>query len=121
MSRKYKNPPVVEEKNIRTLQQRYTFRNPQQVSSFLQAHSFLVPLLFEASSHIEQHFRSNQQVFLQVVTDPEAADDRELFIFIGTNLQPDDALDKLDLLDDEWWLDAMDRSKGDLCIDVEFL
>ncbi len=114
-------PQAVEERNIRSLEQLYTFRKPQQVSSFLQAHSFLVPLLFEAYIQIEQHFRSNPQVFLQVVTDPEAADDRELFIFIGTNLPPDEALDRLDRLDEEWWFDAMDSSKGGLCIDVEFL
>ncbi len=65
-------------------------------------------------------FGSHPEVALEVIIDSEAVDDRELFAFIRTSLPSDEVLTKLDRLDHEWWLDAMDRAKGKLCIHVEF-
>jgi len=104
-----------------SLEQLYTFRRPLEVSQFLDTHPFLVPLLVEAHGKIEQYFGPSPDVVLEVVTDPEAIDDRELFAFIRTSFLPDEALGRLDRFDDEWWLDAMDKTLGALCIDVEFL
>jgi hypothetical protein len=105
---------------LEPLSQFYTFRGAQEVSGFLHAHPFLAPLLLEAYNKIAKHYGPSPQVVLEVVTDPEATDDRELFVFIRTNLPPDEALSKLDQLDKEWWLDEADRAKGKLCIHVEF-
>ncbi len=99
----------------------YALRRPEEVSSFLQSNSFLIPLLFEARIHIERHFGWYAPAFLEVVSDPEAPDDRELYALIGTELPPGQALAKLERLDEQWWLDALPRAKGKLCIDLEFL
>jgi hypothetical protein len=112
---------VTIEPAIQSLEQLYSFRRPEEVVELLQAHPFLVPLLEEAHEKIAQYFGPSSEVMLEVVTDPEAMDDRELFAFIRTTLPPDEALSNLDRLDQEWWLDAGDRAEGNLCIDVEFL
>ncbi|HXF05947.1 MAG TPA: hypothetical protein VNM72_11105 [Blastocatellia bacterium] len=105
---------------LQSLSQLYTFRRSEEVAEFLQEHPFLVPLLREAHGKIAEYFGPSPDVVLEVVTDPEAENDRELFAFIRISLPPDEALSKLDRLDQEWWLDASDRAENQLCIDVEF-
>ena len=105
---------------LQTLEQLYTFRRPEEVSEFLRDHSFLVPLLLEAHGKIEQYFGSSSEVILEVITDPEAEDDHELFALVPTNLSPDEALSHLDRFDQEWWLDASSQAHCLLNIDLEY-
>jgi len=105
---------------LQSLGQLYTFRRPKEVSQFLDTHPFLVPLLVEAYDKIAQYFGLSPEVILEVVTDPEAENDRELFALIRTNLPPDEALVRLDRLDKGWWLEASHRSQGNLCIHLGF-
>jgi len=97
----------------------YTFRKPPEVSDFLSDNVYLVPLLVEAYGKIREYFPS-AKLILEVVADPEADKEKELVIFIRTNLPPDEALDRLELLDRNWWLDASLDSDEKLCIHVEF-
>ena len=97
----------------------YTFRKPSEVSDFLSDNVYLVPLLVEAYGKIREYFPS-AKLILEVVADPEADKEKELVIFICTNLPPDEALDRLELLDRNWWLDASLDSDEKLCIHVEF-
>jgi hypothetical protein len=110
----------VKEPKPEALEKFYNFRRPVEVKGFLAAHPFLVPLLVEAYGKIAAYFEPQPEVVLEVVTDPEADDDRRLFVFIQTSLLPEEALDRLDRLDDDWWLDAGDRGEGKLCLHVEF-
>jgi len=87
---------------------------------FLSHHPCLVALLQEARGQIETCFDSYRQMILEVVTDPEAVDDRELVLFIQTDLPPAEALDSLHRLDKHWWLEASRASRGNLCIHVEY-
>jgi hypothetical protein len=75
--------------------------------------------LVEAYDNIEAFFPS-AELILEVVTDPEAKRDKELVVFIHTSLTPDEALDKLERLDRNWWLDASLDAGGKLCIHLEF-
>jgi hypothetical protein len=102
------------------LEQRCLFRRRDEVIRFLKVYPFLVPLLLEACDKIAEYFAAFSGVVLEVITDPEAENDRELFAFIRTSLPPVEAFDGLDRLDEEWWLDASDKAKGKLCIHVEF-
>jgi len=43
-----------------------------------------------------------------------------LVIFVHTSLSPDDAFSMLELLDEEWWLDASADMNEKICIHVEF-
>lgn len=106
---------------IRALEQLYTFRGHIEVSRFLERCPVLIPLLLEAYGKIANYLGPYPQVFLKVVTDPEATDDRELVAFIRTNLPPAEALNRLEQLDEGWWLEASHRARGNLCIHVEFL
>jgi hypothetical protein len=57
--------------------------------------------------------------FLKVVTDPEADDDRQLVAYIQTQFGVDEALARLDRLDENWWFKAARKGRGKLCIHLE--
>ena len=107
--------------SIQALERQYVFKDRDQVFSFLENHPFLVTLLLEAYSKIETYFPEYPQVSLEVIIDPEVPDDIQLVASIRVNLSPEEALERLDSFDRQWWLQSMDRAKGELCIDVEFL
>lgn len=98
----------------------YDFAERDEVVRFLGSHPFLAPLLIEARLKIAEVFGHASRVVLEVITDPEAPADRQLFAFVQTDLPPDEALQKLNQLDQEWWLDKLDEAQGKLCIHVEF-
>jgi hypothetical protein len=71
---------------------------------------------------IERHFgKGSESLILEVVKDPEAESDEELILFIRANLPVDQALQKLDLLDEAWWLEAGSRTRGNLGMNLEFV
>ena len=124
MSRRSKNPLSTSpagRSGTASLEEAYVFRQAREVAEFLEEHPYLGSLLLEAYDHIQEHFGLRPRVALEVVTDPEATDDRELYALIGTHLSPEAALQRLERLDKEWWLAAMDRAQCKLSIDVEFL
>ncbi len=111
---------IVTEQQIDSLECLYALRRRDEVVDFLSQHPFLVALLHEAHGKIQTYFHSYRQLILEVVTDPEGADDRQLVLFIQTDVRPEEALDGLDRLDKGWWLKASRTSGGKLCIHVEY-
>lgn len=97
----------------------YMFRGRADVLRFLGRCPFLVPLLLEAYIQIGGYFPLSP-VFLEVVTDPEGAGENQLVMSIAGDFSSDEALAQLDEFDEDWWLDALGRTQGKLCIDVEF-
>ncbi len=93
---------------------------PREVSSFLQAHPFLFPLLVEAHGKIAEYFEPSTKPILEVIADPESEDSQELFVLILTHDTPEEALSRLDRLDQEWWLDVLPQARGKMTIDVEY-
>ncbi|MDP3047381.1 MAG: hypothetical protein Q8O07_07890 [Chloroflexota bacterium] len=107
--------------SVRWLERIFTFVRPQEVQAFLSANSHLIQLLFEARRQVSRYFGQDAPVFLEVVSDPESANDKQLFALVGTSLSPQEALGTLDRLDQDWWLDVSDQSHGNLVVDVKFL
>jgi hypothetical protein len=106
------------EAGIEEIERSFALRNESEVAAFLAEHPFLLPLPRESYDRINEQF-PNARPVLEVVTDPEGADDFQLALFIHTRLAPEEAMANLERFDD-WWLDAMDRARGKLCITLEF-
>src|SRR5689334_17191798 len=109
-------PPICNESLLGTL---YTFKEPREVHAFLQKYPFLLPFLVEAHANIQRYFPSSP-VTLKAVTDPEDAGNSQLVAYISTGEDPGDVFEKLQQLDAQWWLAAMDRAQGKFHVNVAF-
>src|SRR6266487_5888578 len=83
------------------LEQLYVFRKPTKILHFIEANRFLIPLLREAYINIRKYFLSSE-LFLEVITDPEAINEEQLVIFIVADQDPDEASEALNQLDEGW-------------------
>jgi len=100
----------------------YELKNGTEVFKYLRDHRFLDSVLRKAPHKIGEHF-PHAAIGLQVITDPEIEGDEaaHLGIFIYTDLDPDEAVDRLDALDDDWWLDASRSVDGKLGVHLDFV
>jgi hypothetical protein len=105
---------------VTLLSRLYNIRRESEVFKFLEDKPAIVSLVLEVHERIKDYFGASTELFLEVIADPDAAEDYELVIFVHTNLSPDDAFSMLELLDEEWWLDASSDMNEKLCIHVEF-
>lgn len=105
--------------DIESLEKLYTFRVRTKVLQVLQKYSFLVTTLQSVPDNIRNYF-PDSQLFLEVVTDPEITDYLQLFILIATNIEPDEAMDRLDKFENDWWLHTPYEVRSLVCIDVEY-
>jgi hypothetical protein len=81
----------------------------------------LVKLLHEAQRHVRSVF-GPVPVVLRFISDPDAGDAApELYLYIQTSLPVAEAQARLERLDEEWWLDALPRGKGRVCIALEYV
>ncbi len=81
----------------------------------------MIPLLLEAPTYVYRQF-PDATMFLEVLVHPQgsASDDDEMVIHVTTQLDADDALDRLWELDRDWWLKASETVAGRLMIDIDF-
>lgn len=110
---------IVLEPKVDDLTHSFDMINPHEVEGFIAAHPQLLSVLREAPSAITSYFPS-AAIRLQILTDPEIPGRKDMFLGILTSLGAEEACERLDRLDKEWSLNAMEKADGLLCIDVEF-
>jgi len=103
------------------LRRRYAFRDDAAVTDFLEKRPVLIQILFKAHKEIRDIFGTGPGLALRVVTDPEALEEQELFLFVQTKLHPRAARPLLDELGRKWWLGAMLDAKGEMNISLEYV
>lgn len=101
------------------LEQLYVFREKSGILHFLEKKQILLSLLEDTYINIRSYFPTSD-LFLEVVIDPEIPNERQLVIFIAIKENAEEASEALDKLDENWWMDNMDRAQGSLCITLEF-
>jgi hypothetical protein len=90
----------------------YSFRMPDEIKSFLLVHPTIISVLDEARSVLEKFFGESVRVSLEIISDPEASDHRQLFGYINAELSPEDALSRLDAFDNAWFLKQLNLVGG---------
>jgi hypothetical protein len=101
------------------LEAAYDLVNREEVLDFLAQHSFLIPILIEASRQIPGYFPSDISLALELLVGPEDPEDRSLFLAVRTRQNSADALASLDRLDEEWWVEQSYQTDGALTITIE--
>jgi len=112
---------IIESQRLHQFEELYSLRNAATVRRFLHAYPRLVKVLLEARLYLQKYFGPAPQVTLEVVSDPEVEGVEELFAYILTSLPVDEALARLDKLDEEWFLDQLDRVGGRFNFNLEFV
>lgn len=112
---------ITESQRLHQLEEMYSLRNAPTVRRFLRAYPQLVDVLLGAHVYLQKYFGPDPQVTLKVVSDPEVEGMEELFAYILTSLPVDEALARLDRLDEEWFLDQLDRVGGRFNFNLEFV
>ncbi len=97
----------------------YVFRNSGDVYDFLGDKRQIVGLVAEARYKIREYF-PHEELFLDIITYPDSIGENKLVINISTKLSPDEAISKLDMFDENWWIDASECYDTELCIQVEY-
>jgi hypothetical protein len=102
---------------ISQIKEIYHFRNPSEIDDYIYSNrSLLIDfLLTEAPLKIREFF-PKAKLELELFTNPEATEYKELFICIKNDLGPKEAIKQLNKLDMEWWLDICNKYNGKLCI-----
>jgi len=103
------------EEMIKELESFYFLENRQDVEIFLGFNLFLMEILMDAPCQIVRIFGESVKLYLQLFIDPEE-DFEEIFIVIKNSFSPDEAIKRLNKLDDEWFLGIMDKTQGKLNI-----
>lgn len=104
---------------ISKLQKKYLFSNPIEVIEYLSEKNYLISWLLQAHQKIRKIF-PNEQLVLRVAFDPEIVGWKRLLIAIQTNIDADEAFERIKILDNDWWLEAAYEIGNDLDIHIEF-
>lgn len=104
---------------LNEITKKYIIHNKEEVSDFLYRHQELFLILLEAEKKIKEYF-FNGQLSLKIITDPEIANWETLMITIHTQLEVDQAFDRLKQLDNDWWLDVFAQVGNKLNIHIDF-
>jgi hypothetical protein len=114
----YADKTALADEFIGVLKELYEFKGPL-VESFLKGNPSLTSLLFAAYGAIHDYFGSGFEAALEVVADPEALGDRQLFVLIRTELPRKEARAHLAEFDRGWWLRVLPAADGKMEIALE--
>lgn len=92
---------------------------PAAVAQFLQENAFLNDLLVEIRDRVSKVFGAATSIRLDLLDDPDFLGEPKLYAVILTPLAAESALALQARLDDEWWLDNLERARGKLNIYTE--
>ena len=104
---------------VRFVQRHYIEGDPVKVGEFLGDNPSLYPVLIDARSRIAEVFGGASPVRLRVVNDYESPGEQILVVGIQVPSGDKYALEKLDHLDEEWWLLTRNKIGGVMAVDIE--
>ena len=97
--------------------------NMAQTAPYIHYHAHLLPILKDAPTLIHSpYYFPGARLTIRVVNAQEGElPTSRLVLGIQTHLEPEEALARLDRLDDDWWLDTMSSAQGDLFIALDYV
>ncbi|KYC36848.1 hypothetical protein WA1_45135 [Scytonema hofmannii PCC 7110] len=110
---------MVKKLKDQSLESLYKVKYQAEVLEYLLDKSYLTSFLLTAYEKIREIF-TNEELILNISFDPEIIGWKKLTLAIHTNLETDEAYDKLKILDNSWWIDASSIVGNDLDIYITF-
>lgn len=106
---------------INALPSKYEIYNFEEVKNLLSKNRFLISLLEEISNKIYQYYGNTQKISLEVFYEPDFPQSSELWASILTELSAEEARSIMDRMDEEWWLENIDRANCKLNIGIDYV
>lgn len=98
----------------------YSLSNYSKLFLIFDRNRHLIPIIFNAYEEIKKRFPS-EKLILESVSDPEAENEEEVFVYILTSLPVGEAIARLNNLDEEWFLSELPRTKGLFNFNIRFV
>lgn len=105
---------------INTIKQYYELINIEQIINFINKYRFSIDFLIDAAEQFRNEFGNETKITLRYLSDPSLFNDEGLVACIYTSLSVKQALDKVDKLDEIWFLQNRHISQGRFIFDVEW-
>jgi hypothetical protein len=87
------------------------FEMNDEVASFVAQHPYLSGLLEQATTKVTEIFGESAMTRVELHHDPEEGYE-ELFVVVSASLEPEEAMDCLRRLDEEWLLNVLSETQG---------
>jgi hypothetical protein len=107
--------------NIHKLKEYYSINNLKDIHQYIQNVNFPIEFLIQAANEIRRVFGVETEIALNLIDDPSLIEEKILFAVIYTKLSVEDALHKINLLDEEWFLSHQNECNGRFNFDVDWI
>lgn len=99
----------------------YPNSNEAELESFLIDNPRIIDYIPKAKEQIRKYFGNDVEISLEVFFDPEVDDDdgTSLFMNVRTSDDLDSAMQKLDSLDEEWFIPEVGEYADNFTIDLD--
>lgn len=116
-----KRPPLAEQEFLKSLPSggAPAFR-PRTSSEFLKHNPHLLTFVATAEQKLRETFGANAPLRKKVIGNDDGSYPT-LFLIVGVHLTSEEALEKMEYLDETWWLDHAEFGEGRVQIDFEHL
>lgn len=104
---------------IEQLRGQYKFREPTKVESFLVGNNTLRKMLFTIYSKIRKEFPS-EKITLEVFSDSPRSSEKDMVVSVETSLPVDEAIEKLDKVEDVSWNKGSSDPYVNICVKLEY-
>lgn len=101
------------------IEEEYILNDAWKIFKYLHEKQNIAYFLLSAPPKIAEIF-TNEKLELKFLYDPEIVGWKQLTIAIHTDLDGDEAFERIKLLDDSWWLDASEIVDNELGINIDF-
>ncbi|MGH2557862.1 MAG: hypothetical protein ACRDJH_02265 [Thermomicrobiales bacterium] len=91
------------------------------VEEYLAVHTEVLPLLSTAATYLRTAFPTDSSLVLDVSADYEGEGVRDLYVRIRTQLEFDDALERLARFNERWWRRASVDAPDSLHFTTEYV
>jgi hypothetical protein len=97
----------------------YMIRDPDHVESFLSKNKTLIRVVFSIYTKIRKEFPS-EDITLEAVSDSPLSNEKDIVISVSTSLPVDEAIERLDKVEDIPWDKDSRDPYVDICVKLEY-
>jgi len=101
--------------DINTITKLYKLEDEENIIKFIESNNYLIDFLIDFYKQAKKIFE-NSIIHLSLVDDHTEI----LFASIYTNLSVDEAMSKMEYIDENWFICNMDKARGKFNYDVEW-